>query len=242
MFKTMLGQEWYEKVKSIEKSQTPKERYLKALQLRADLEKLQHDDIRLKASSYYEWKEYEKLLSLVDAEVLYRKAGIGMKEDKDAISPEPDKEQVKKVKYQDYIKDKNVLKEILQQLALPGNAFIDAETSKNWEQIYENHFKDMDLICSGDKLTRINWTGTWGDYCIFYDRSGRSGVFQGRNFDKDLQRSAGTFFEHHFLFRGEYKTNKQVCDGYRRSKPNIHRIDNITKILKKYSNSTALTS
>lgn len=90
MFKTMLGQEWYEKVKSIEKSQTPKERYLKALQLRADLEKLQHDDIRLKASSYYEWKEYEKLLSLVDAEVLCRKAGIGVNESKDAISLEPD--------------------------------------------------------------------------------------------------------------------------------------------------------
>ncbi len=183
----------------------------------------------------------QSLIKYIQADLEYLESSEEEKQ-KDAMSLKPDKKQVKKVKHQDYIKDKNVLKEILQQLALPGNAFVDAETSKNWEQIYENHFKDTDLICSGNQRTRINWTGTWGEYCIFYDRSARNGVFQGRNFDKDLQMNAGTFFEDHFLFRGESKTNKQVADGYRRAKPDRDRVDNINKILKKYSNSPALTS
>jgi hypothetical protein len=149
---------------------------------------------------------------------------------------EPHKNQQKKIKYQDYIEDKNVLRDILEQLALSGNMFVDAETSKNWDLIYENHFKDPDLICDNDPKTRINWIGTWGEYRMFFDYAREYKVFKGRNFNENLKSKQAIFFESHCLFYGEYKTNKQVSDGYSKSRPDINKIKNLNTILKKYSN------
>ncbi len=89
MSKTMSRQEWNEKIKSIEKSQTPKERYARALQIRADLEKAQHEDPQQTSlTCETTWGMYASLSSLVDAELRRQKAVIGMKEDKDALTEE----------------------------------------------------------------------------------------------------------------------------------------------------------
>ena len=74
--KTLLGQQWNEKFEFIKKGRTLKERYARALRIRADLDKLQHHDIRLTSGSYYVWKDYEELRKIIKAEVHALKAAL----------------------------------------------------------------------------------------------------------------------------------------------------------------------
>lgn len=79
MFKTQLGEEWFEKLESCKNARTPEERHLMTLETRRDLEKLKHTDIRLRCWSSYVWEDYEELLRLSDADIKCYKAEVAAK-------------------------------------------------------------------------------------------------------------------------------------------------------------------
>ena len=50
---------------------------------------------------------------------------------------------------------KDTFKHLLEQLALVANGFIDGASGDNWENIYNDHFKDIALDCG--EGNKINW-------------------------------------------------------------------------------------
>ena len=121
--------------------------------------------------------------------------------------------------------DSKDFQELLTQLALPDNGFIDQESANRAMVIYNNHFKDDEEDCSPDPETKINWIGDWNIYKIFFDLfSDGKLFFEGRKENR-------VFFAAHFLFNNKLKTREQVKNVHY-AKPKEKDIDNLHSIHK----------
>jgi hypothetical protein len=83
---SLLFQQWYEKIESLKIRPATKESYVKALRMKADLEKLPHHDIRLTSGSYYSWKDYEELKRILAAEISALEAEVEVLEEEKQAS------------------------------------------------------------------------------------------------------------------------------------------------------------
>lgn len=117
-----------------------------------------------------------------------------------------------------------LFKQLLKQLSLLGNKFIDENSARESQTYYENHFKNEEDLCGG-KETKINWIATWTSYHYFYKLLPQKELFSFS------EKGYSVFFEKHFLFKGQEKTRKQVADGCRGRDPDVNIQTKLNKIL-----------
>lgn len=117
------------------------------------------------------------------------------------------------------------LQELLTQLSLTDNGFIDQKSADNATGIYNNHFKDDEKVCSTDPETKINWISDWNSYKIFF------GLFSDGKLFFEGRKENRVFFANHFLFNKKPKTRKQVKNVHF-AEPEKKDIENLSSIHK----------
>lgn len=101
---------------------------------------------------------------------------------------------------------KEIFEKLLTQLAILENGFIDQESAKNWENIYNNHFTGEVNICG--KGNKIIWIKSIASFKYFYEKCFKSGFFEGA-------KGYTVFFEAHFLHKVKGKIKEKAAKDIR---------------------------
>jgi hypothetical protein len=113
--------------------------------------------------------------------------------------------------------DPQVLKKILEQLALSDNGFVE---KADFDQVIKDNFSDDEGPCGE---SRINWTGSVPSYRYWFRKMQETDSFG------DIGDNYAVFFTHHFKHGKKLLTREQVCNN--RSDPKVRDRNKIDRVV-----------